>query len=83
MAVNGDLGDTMRDPMGGSSDFAHLVGKAAFDPVFARRLRENPSEALRGVGIEPTDEVLAALGDVDLDSIEALAGALGDERGIV
>lgn len=78
-----ELGGMMREPMGGRSDFAHLVGKAAFDPAFARRLREAPSEALRDIGIEPTEEVLTALEEVDLDSIEALAGALGDERGIV
>ena len=73
----------MGEPMGDTSAFAQLVGKAAFDPMFARRLREDPAEALRDVGIVPTDEVLAALEDVDLNSIEALAGALGDERGIV
>lgn len=73
----------MRDSMGASSDFNHLVGKAAFDPAFARRLRQEPAEALREIGIHPTEEILTALEEVDLASIEALAGALGDERGIV
>ena len=73
----------MKEQPDGRSDFAYLVGKAAFDPVFARQLREDAATALRDIGIEPTEEVLAVLGDVDFDSIEALAGALGDERGIV
>lgn len=73
----------MRQAMGAGSDFSHLVGKAAFDPAFARRLREDPAGALRDIGIEPDDEVLAALEEVDIESIEALAEALGDERGIV
>lgn len=73
----------MREATSGESHFAHLVGKAAFDPAFARQLRNEPAEALRAIGIEPTDEVLGALEEVDFDSIEALAGALGDERGIV
>lgn len=66
-----------------SSEFAHLVGKAAFDPAFAQQLGEDPASALRQIGIEPTEEVLQALQEVDLDSIRQLAGALGDERGIV
>ena len=73
----------MTEPNSAQPEFAHLVGKAAFDPVFARRLREEPAEALREIGIEPTQEVLSALEAVDLHSIEQLAGALGDDRGIV
>lgn len=68
---------------GDPSQFTYLVGKAAFDPTFAERLRTDPEEALRQAGIEPTDEVLDALDEVNLDSIERLAGALGDDRGIV
>jgi hypothetical protein len=76
-------GDHVKPERGESSEFAHLVGKAAFDPAFARRLEEDPASALRHIGIEPTDEVLGALKQIDFDSIKQLAGALGDERGIV
>ena len=40
-----------------------IIGKAAFDDAFAEALKEDPEAALRGIGIEPTDEMLEALGE--------------------
>ncbi len=47
----------------GGSQIHELVGKAVQEPDFAARLldREQQAEALREVGIDPTDEVLHEL----------------------
>jgi hypothetical protein len=63
--------------------FSFLVGKAALEPDFARALGEDPAAALRSIGIEPTDEILAALDGIDTDAIKDLAEALDGQRGIV
>ena len=63
--------------------FSFLVGKAALEPDFARALAEDPATALRSIGIEPTDEILAALAGIDTDAIKDLAEALDGPRGIV
>jgi hypothetical protein len=73
----------MRPDYSRSSEFAHLVGKATFDPEFAEKLEMDPEAALRHIGIEPTDEVLGALDEVDISAIRDLAIALGDEQGVV
>lgn len=65
------------------SGFSFLVGKAALDPDFARDLAEDPANALRSIGIEPTDEILGALEGIDTDAIKTLAEALDGQRGIV
>ena len=63
--------------------FSYLVGKAALDPAFARALAEDPAAALRSIGIEPTDEILAALDGIDTNAIKDLAEAMDAPRGIV
>ncbi|HSL27330.1 MAG TPA: Os1348 family NHLP clan protein [Acidimicrobiia bacterium] len=63
--------------------FSYLVGKAAFDPEFASALAENPPQALRSIGIEPTEEMLEALRRIDTDAIMDLAAAFDDKRGVV
>jgi hypothetical protein len=63
--------------------FSYLVGKAAFDPEFAGALSEDPPQALRSIGIEPTEEMLEALSRIDTDAIMDLAAAFDDKRGVV
>jgi hypothetical protein len=78
-------GALMKDPARGERprEFSYLVGKAAFDPEFAKRLSVDPAEALRSIGIDPTEEMLEALGRVDTKAIKDLAAAFDDRRGIV
>ena len=59
-----------------------IIGKAAFDDAFAEALKEDPEAALRGIGIEPTDEMLEALGEIDPESLEKLAKAFEPQPGI-
>lgn len=63
--------------------FSYLVGKAAFDPEFAKALESDPNEALRSIGIEPTDEIIGALRRIDTGAIKELAAAFDDPRGVV
>jgi hypothetical protein len=63
--------------------FSYLVGKAAFDRDFAGALAEDPPQALRSIGIEPTEEILEALGRIDTEAIMDLAAAFDDKRGVV
>lgn len=63
--------------------FSYLVGKAAFDPEFAGALYQDPPEALRAIGIEPTEEILHALSRIDTEAIKDLAAAFDDQRGVV
>ncbi|NLF13345.1 MAG: hypothetical protein GX597_16295 [Anaerolineaceae bacterium] len=58
-----------------SFGFEYLAGKALFDPAFAQELLQDPARALEGIGIEPTPELLAALQNVDMNSIMAVAEA--------
>lgn len=61
-------------------DFQTLVGKAMTDEQFAQALVANPEKALRGVGIEPTAEMLDALKGVDAAAIRRLAEAFGENK---
>jgi anaerobic selenocysteine-containing dehydrogenase len=61
-------------------DFQTLVGKAMTDEQFAQALVANPEQALRGVGIEPTPEMLDALKGVDAAAIRRLAEAFGENK---
>jgi len=58
-----------------SFGFEYLAGKALFDPAFAQELLQDPARALESIGIEPTPELLAALQNVDMNSIMAVAEA--------
>ncbi len=59
------------------ANFEVLVGKALFDPEFAKLLKSDPAAALKHIGIDPTPERLAAIRQVDMDSIERAATAIG------
>ncbi|HSH05295.1 MAG TPA: Os1348 family NHLP clan protein [Anaerolineae bacterium] len=62
------------------SDLQTLIGKALTDDKFVQNLVDNPEQALKDAGVEPTPEILAALDGVDVDAIKNLASALGDDR---
>jgi len=64
-----------------SADLGSVVGKAAFDEAFAEALASDPAAALRSIGIEPTDEMLAALAEIDAESIQRLAKAFEPQPG--
>ena len=64
-----------------SAGLEAVVGRAAFDESFAEALAADPAAALRGIGIEPTDEMLAALSEIDADSIKRLAEAFEPQPG--
>jgi hypothetical protein len=55
-----------------------LVGKVLSDENFAKALAENPEQALREAGIEPTPDLLEALQGIDAESLKSLAAAFGD-----
>jgi len=67
----------------GEEDLSRVVGKAAADPEFAEKLLANPEEALRSIGIEPTEEMVDALRDVDADSLRRIADAFEPQPGAV
>ena len=67
----------------GEADLSRVVGKAASDPEFAEELLANPEDALRSIGIEPTEEMIAALRDVDVDSLRRVAEAFEPQPGAV
>ena len=62
------------------SDLQALIGKALTDEAFVKNLVENPEQALKDAGVDPTPEILAALDGVDVAAIKNLASALGDDR---
>lgn len=55
-------------------DFQALVQKVMTDDAFVANLSSNPTQALKGAGIEPTAELLDAIKGVDAASIKKLAG---------
>ena len=55
------------------NDFQSLVTKVMSDDGFAANLALNPEQALKGVGIQATSEMLDALKGVDVASIKKLA----------
>lgn len=64
-------------------DLARVVGKAASDPEFAEALLADPERALADVGIEPTEEMVAALRDLDADSLRRVAAAFEPQPGAI
>ena len=62
------------------SDLNTLVGRALTDESFVQALVDDPESTLRAAGIEPTDEILAALRDVDVEMVKHLAAAFGTDR---
>ena len=53
------------------SDLHTILTKALNDPNYAAALKENPGNAMKQVGVEPTPEKVAALSD----SVDSLAKA--------
>lgn len=66
-----------------AADIQLLVGKIMSDEGFVDELVDNPEEALREAGIEPTIDLLDALKDVDAESLRNLAGAFGENQAAV
>ncbi|MBA3531104.1 MAG: Franean1_4349 family RiPP [Ardenticatenales bacterium] len=65
------------------SDFQTIVGRAVSDKDFAQKLVDNPEEALREAGVEPTAEMVDALKGLDVDSIQNLASAFGEDKAAI
>lgn len=61
------------------SDIQTLVGKALSDDTFAEKLLSDPITILKDNGIEPTDEIVDALNDIDVEELRKLAAAFGEE----
>ncbi|MCF2151397.1 Os1348 family NHLP clan protein [Desmonostoc muscorum LEGE 12446] len=62
------------------SDLQAVVGRVLSDESFAQRLVESPEATLREVGVEPTPEVLEALQGVDIQAMQQLAAAFGQDK---
>lgn len=62
------------------SEIEESVGKAILDPEFAQALARDPERALRGIGIEPTPEILDGLKGIDLDALYKAAEAFSGPR---
>ena len=55
--------------MATEQEMYELIGRAVADPAFRSMLLEDPSRALEDLGIELTEEQLAALQAMDLDAV--------------
>ena len=55
------------------ADIQALVNRILSDEAFRKALLTNPEATLKQAGIEPTPEMLDALGDIDEESLQALA----------
>jgi len=62
------------------SDFATLVSKALNDEEFRSALTADPAGTLSANGIEPTDEMVAAIQNLDSEAIRKLAHAFGTQQ---
>jgi hypothetical protein len=61
------------------ADIETLVGRALSDYSFAESLLADPEKVLQENGIEPTDEIIEALNDIDVEGLQKLATAFGEE----
>ncbi|AFY47692.1 hypothetical protein Nos7524_1829 [Nostoc sp. PCC 7524] len=61
-------------------DLSAIIGRVMSDESFAQRLVENPEAALQEAGLEPTPEIVEALQGVDLQAIQQLAAAFGEDK---
>lgn len=57
-----------------------LIGKVLSDMEFAQALIAEPEAVLRANDVEPTPELLAAIGNLDAAAIQRLAAAFGDDK---
>ncbi len=63
-----------------AADLQELVGKILSDETFAQALAQNPEEALKNAGIEPTLDLVEALKGVDSEALKNLAAAFGENQ---
>ncbi|CAN5575828.1 hypothetical protein BH23CHL8_BH23CHL8_00850 [soil metagenome] len=65
----------------GKADFHAVLGRALIDPGFREQLMdsEHQVDALKAMGVDPTDEVLQALNEA-LDALGRLADSFGGPR---
>lgn len=61
------------------ADLSVLVNKVLSDKTFAQALLSDPAGTLQATGIEATPEILEALKGVDVESLQKLAAAFGEE----
>lgn len=66
-----------------SADLQILVGKILSDEKFAKALAQNPEQALKEAGIEPTVDLVEALNGVDAESLQKLAASFGENQAAV
>ena len=62
------------------ADAEALVQRVLTDHTFAQALVDRPEETLRGAGVEPTPEMLAALAKVDVEAVMQLAASFDQEN---
>jgi len=62
------------------ADFQTIIGKVFSDTAFCKQLIANPEKTLRDHGVEPTQEMIAALKVLDADAVMKLAAAFGKEQ---
>jgi len=62
------------------SDLQVVVGRILSDESFAQRLVESPKATLREVGVDPTPELLEALQGLDLQALQQLTAAFGEDK---
>ena len=62
------------------SNFQTLVGRAIADSTFAATLLEDPESTLAEIGITPTPEMLNALQGIDVEALQQLARAFGEDK---
>jgi hypothetical protein len=71
-------GDQQQAGSGQEAAFYSLVGRALVDPDFRQQLHGgDPSAALKLVGIEPTPELVSALGQA-MGEVDRLSSQFGD-----
>lgn len=62
------------------ADIQTILGKAISDPAFCDRLAASPEATLREAGVEPTQEMIDALKELDPDQIRKVAAAFGKDQ---
>ena len=55
--------------------------RITFDREFVAALERDPEEVLKRLGLEPTDEVKAAIKEMDFESLRKLADAFSGKPG--
>jgi len=66
-----------------NNDIQILVGKILSDQEFVKALVENPEQALKDAGIDPTLDLIEALQGVDAEALQQLAQSFGENKAAV